>query len=87
MNSFSQTINYIASAIDMIGKNTTSTTRQISGYNMRRGNSNQGRGRGGRGNHNGRGGRGRNNNNSNNGTQSDQGTTAGSNRPINRAYR
>lgn len=63
MNSFSSTINYMASAIDMISKNTASTTRQISEYNsgssQRTGRGyNRGRGRGGRGGRNNRSGRG-----------------------------
>jgi hypothetical protein len=60
MNDFSQAINYIASAIDMVTKNTHMTTaRQISDMNSFRNNRGRGRGRSerGRGFNRGRGGR------------------------------
>ena len=87
MNSFSSTINYMASAIDMISKNTASTTRQISEYNsgssQRTGRGyNRGRGRGGRGGRNNRSGRGRGRNNNG----SNQPTTNNDDRPITRSY-
>jgi hypothetical protein len=64
MNSFSQTINYIATAIDMIGKNSSITSRKISDMNSNQGGrGSRSRGRGGR---NARGGRGRGRNNNNN---------------------
>jgi hypothetical protein len=47
INSFAQTINYVASAIDLIGKNSISSTRQIAEYHS---------GHGGRGRNNNRGG-------------------------------
>jgi hypothetical protein len=47
MNDFSQAINYITSAIDLVSRNTTSPTRQVSNVNSS-GNNN----RGGRGHNN-----------------------------------
>jgi len=87
MNSFSATINYVASAIDMIGKNSSSTpTRQISGVDSGNHNhSNRGRGRGGRGGRNARGGRGHGGRNNNN-QSSNQSTTSTNDRSITRGY-
>jgi hypothetical protein len=65
MNSFSKAVNYITSAIDLIARNSTSMSRQVSEYNTSAtpsGRSGRGRGRGGCGHpggrYNGRGGRG-----------------------------
>jgi len=86
MNSFSQAINYIASAIDMISKNTAgSSTRQISEYSTNEGQNNRGRARGGRNGRGARGGRGRGRNNSNN-SQGSSPTASANNRPITRGY-
>lgn len=92
MNSFTQMINYVASAIDLIGKNSTSSTRQIAEYHSGRGgrgrNNNRGGTRGGgRFGRNGRG-RGRHNNRTD---QSSAASTANANtntdnRPITRGY-
>jgi hypothetical protein len=52
MNSFSQAVNYTTSAIDLIARNSTSTSRQVSEYNTSAtysGRSGRGRGQGGRG--------------------------------------
>lgn len=63
MNDFAQTVNYIASAIDMTAKNTSTTARQISEYTRNQNHNGNTRGvfRGGRGRGRGRGrgGRGR----------------------------
>jgi hypothetical protein len=86
MNSFSQAINYIASAIDMISKNTAgSSTRQISEYSTNQGQNNRDRARGGRNGHGARGGRGRGRNNSNN-SQGSSSAASANNRPITRGY-
>jgi len=68
MNNFAQAINYMASAIDMISKNSLGGTGQISDVNSHHGNQgrgNNGQGRGGHGRqgrrNNNRGGRGRGN--------------------------
>jgi len=63
MNDFAQTVNYIASAIDMTAQNTSTTARQISEYTRNQNHNGNTRGvfRGGRGRGRGRGrgGRGR----------------------------
>ena len=86
MNNFAQTINYMASAIDMISKNSASTARQIS--HVSRNESGRGRGRSGRGRAN-RGGR--NNNRGGRGRGRAHGgreniDDLNDNRPITRAY-
>jgi len=84
MNNFAQTINYVASAINMILTNIPSS-RQISEINTER-SSGRGRGRGGRGGQNGRGRGGRGRRRNNNSDQSTA-TTAGSDtRPLTRGY-
>jgi hypothetical protein len=97
MNNFSQTINYKASAIDMITKNTTGMTRQISSSNRNPQGSNgrfidsynhngRGRGRGGRNvsrGGRGRGGRGHGRDNDSRIGFNSQNTD---NRPITRGY-
>jgi len=76
MNSFAQMINYFASAVDLIRKNTTST-RQISGVNSasNNGQNNQGRGGRGRGGRGGRKGRGVRRRGRGNNSYANQGTT------------
>ncbi len=57
MNSFSKAVNYITSAIDLIARNSTSMSRQVSEYNTSAtpsGRSGRGRGRGGCGHPGGR---------------------------------
>jgi hypothetical protein len=68
MNDFHAIVNYVASAIDMTTKNTSTSARQISELNRSNGqNGGHGRGRGGRGKGCGRGrGKGRGNRNKNN---------------------
>jgi hypothetical protein len=50
MNDFTQTVNYIANAIDMTAKNTSTTARQISEYTRNQNHNSNTRGvfRGGR---------------------------------------
>jgi hypothetical protein len=68
MNDFHAIVNYVASAIDMTTKNTSTSARQISELNRSNGqNGGHGHGRGGRGKGCGRGrGKGRGNRNKNN---------------------
>jgi hypothetical protein len=93
MNNFLQTINYMASAIDMITKNNPNQPRQISEYNQHnsgqnnsRGHGNRGRGRLHTGNHNQRNnnhiGKGR----SNRGRGRGREDSFNDDRPITRGY-
>jgi hypothetical protein len=89
MNSFPQTINYIASAIDMVTNNSSHSSRQIAGVNTGgRGGGARGRGRGNNGGRHGRGrgsrGRGRGRSNYIQGDQTTQNST--DNRPLTRGY-
>jgi hypothetical protein len=90
MDDFAQAINYMASAIDMVTKNTSTPTRQISeaktnqssGGRSQGGRGGRGRGRGrGRGCGRGRGGRGGQGNQSQNSS-----TSTTDSRPITRGY-
>lgn len=90
MNDFAQTINYMASAIDMITKNTSTSSRQISETKSSVTNSGRGsQGRGGRGHGRGRGrgrgrgGRGRGNSNN---QSSNNSTSTNDSRSITRGY-